>query len=403
MARTPKAAKPRRRLRGEGTVYKELRTISRNGITKERTVWRAVLSTGFAGENGRWTRKRKYFTASTAARARAARDAYLATVGKPAPAPVETPTVEEYSAHFLENAEARTRATTRRSYEQVLRHHVTPYIGKVRLGNLTRDQVLAIYDQVRRKVSPSMAARVHVTLRAMLNLSLEEGLMTFSPIASIRHSAPRHKPPRVEALDHEGTQTILKAAKGHRLEALFVLALTTGMRQGEIFGLRWCDIDRERRTLSVTRSAQEIDGEITFVAPKTDSSRRRVALSQVTVAALERRREIAAAEGHKSELVFPSERGCPLRKSNFIRRVWHPIRKAAGVPTLRFHALRHTAASLLLAENVNPKVVQEMGGWSNIRIVLDTYSHLIPTMQGAAADAFDRVLGAAPQQVQGGA
>lgn len=383
--------KPRRRLRGEGTIYPVSRTTTRNGVTKNRKMWRAVLSVGFTGENGRWTRKRKYFTATTATRARAARDAYLTSVGKASPAPVETPTIEEYAEHFLENAEGRTRATTRRSYDQVLKLHVKPYIGAVKLSDLTREQILAVYDRVKNRVSPSMAARVHVTLRAMLNLALEERALSASPVALIRRAAPRCKRPRVEALSKTQADAVLRAAQGHRLEALFVLALTTGMRQGELFALRWSDVDLSKRILSVVRSAQEVNGDVTFVDPKTESSRRRIELSAVAIGALNQRRAIATQERRRSELIFPSERGYPLRKSNFIRKVWDPIRNVAGVKGLRFHILRHTAASLLLAENVHPKIVSEMLGHSSIRVTLDLYSHLIPTLQGTAAQAFDRL------------
>lgn len=193
-------------------------------------------------------------------------------------------------------------------------------------------------------------------------------------------------------LTEKEVKRLLKVAKGNRLEALIVLALTTGMRQGELFALRWSDVDLQRKTLSVQRSAQEIDGDIRFVEPKTDLSRRRISLSKIAVNALKSRGAIAKREGHGSELVFPSPRGDVLRKSNFIRREWEPMRTAAGIPNARFHDLRHTAASLLLAEGVNPKVVQEMHGHASIRLTLDTYSHLIPTMQAGAADAFDRML-----------
>ena len=148
-----------------------------------------------------------------------------------------------------------------------------------------------------------------------------------------------------------------------------------------------------KRSLSVVRSAQEVNGDIAFVEPKTDSSRRRITLSRVAIAALRKRQAVADTEGHPSKLVFPSARGYPLRKSNFIRRVWEPIRNAAGLSNIRFHSLRHTAASLLLAENVHPKVVSDLLGHSSVRLTLDTYSHLVPALQAGAADAFDRVLG----------
>lgn len=210
----------------------------------------------------------------------------------------------------------------------------------------------------------------------------------------MRKTAPRHKRPRIESLTQKQAKTLMKAAKGHRLGALFVLALTTGMRQGELFGLRWSDFDLRRRTLYVQRSAQEVSGEITFVEPKTDLSRRRVSLSNIAVEALKRRRALADREEHRSDLVFPSERGYVLRKSNFLRKDWEPIRTAAGLSKTRFHDLRHTAATLLLIEGVHPKVVSEMLGHASVRLTLDTYSHVIPTLQAGAATAFGRVFGA---------
>lgn len=136
-----------------------------------------------------------------------------------------------------------------------------------------------------------------------------------------------------------------------------------------------------------------MDGEISLVEPKSKSSCRRISLSHIATEALLRRRKVALREKHGSEFVFPSSRGTVLRKSNFIRRDWAPIRNAAGIPKTRFHDLRHAAASLHLAAGVNPKVVQEMLGHASIRLTLDTYCHLIPTLQDSAADAIDRALG----------
>jgi integrase len=394
MART-KTTRQRRRTRGEGTLYEKTRTWkTADGKTRSKTYWVAMVSEGYVSENGRRQRQRPTFYGETAAEARAMRDRYLAEVGKEAPQEQEDSTsLEQYALRFLDHSDAHTRATTSRSYEQVLRLHIVPYIGRCRLAELSPDRIKSMYEQLKSKVSASMLARVHVVLRAMLNLAVEERVITSSPLVSIRKAAPRHKRPRVEALQNSQVKTLRKAAKGHRLESLINLAVATGLRQGELFALRWSDVDLRRRKLSVVRSAQEIDGEITYVDPKTDSSRRRVTLSKIAVAAIEKRAKIADREGHRSELIFPTERGYVLRKSNFLRRVWQPVCLTAGLPHLKFHTLRHTWASLLLTENVHPKVVQEMGGWSSIRIVLDTYSHLIPTMQAQAANALDRALG----------
>jgi integrase len=300
--------------------------------------------------------------------------------------------VTEYAQRFIDRASDHARETTRYSYESTLRLHILPRIGLMRLSDLTGDAVKALYASLRKTVSASMSARVHVVLRAVLNLAREEGFIASSPLEGMRKFVPRHKPPRVESLSEAQVRKLLKSAKGHRLEALFVLAITTGLRQGELFALRWSDIDLQRRTLYVQRAAQEVNGDIAFVEPKTDQSRRRVQLSTTALDALKRRRELAKGEDHSSDLAFPSEHGHVLRKSNFIRREWDPIREAAGTPGARFHDLRHTAASLLLIEGVHPKVVSEMLGHASVRLTLDTYSHLIPTMQAEAARAFDRLL-----------
>lgn len=357
-------------------------------------MWVAAISEGYVTERGRPRRRRRFFYGKTAEEARAARNRYLNEAGKKLPEERhDSTTVAEYASRFVRHAESNTRAATVHSYEHTLRLYVVPHIGRVPLADLSPDRVKALYAALKGKVSPSMLARVHVVLRAMLNLAREERAITTSPLESIRKAAPRHRPPRIEALTERQAKALLKAAKGHRLEALFVLALTTGMRQGELFALRWSDVDLRRRTLFVQRSAQEVASEISFVEPKTDRSRRRVSLSGVAVDALKRRKAIAATEARNGELVFPSERGYVLRKSNFLRKDWEPIRTAAQVPKARFHDLRHTAASLLLIEGVHPKVVSEMLGHASVRLTLDTYSHLIPTMQAGAADAFDRVLG----------
>jgi integrase len=401
MPRTKKSA-VRRRTRGEGTVYEKTRTWKTlDGRTRSKKLWVAAISEGFVTEDGRSRRQRRFFYGKTAAEARAARDRYLADAGKAVPEPeLDSTTVAEFARDFLQHAQTSTRAMTQRSYEQVLRLHVLPEIGTFPLRDLSAEQVRAMYHRLKPKVSASMRARIHVVLRAMLNYAVESGGLSASPLASIRKDVPRYKRRAVEALTEAQARALLRAASGHRLESLFVLALTSGLRQGELFALRWRDVDLTRGSLFVARSAQEIDGEVTFVEPKTDSSRRRIMLSKAAIAALRSRRSVADSDGHKSDLVFPSERGHPLRKSNFIRRVWEPLRKKAKI-TATFHSLRHTAASLLLAEGIHPKIVQEMLGHSSIRLTLDTYSHLIPTMQAGAAAAFDRVLGRSSRKAEG--
>ncbi len=379
----------RARTRGEGSVYSRVRRWTTRGIEHSKTIW---VATCRIGERGR--RKRHYFYGTTATEARSKRDAYLLARGAevPAPPPDETPTVAEYASTFLAHTKANRRANTARDYTKTLDGHVIPHAGKVRLSELSPAAIRSLYATLRASVSPSMVHRVHRALRALLNLARDQGVIASSPLDGMRREAPRYKRPSAQALTEPQIRTVLKAARGNRLEALFVLALTTGMRQGELFGLQWSDIDLARKSIYVQRSAQEVDDEIELVEPKSAAGRRRITLSAIAVDALKRRRALAKKEEHDSELVFPTERGYVLRKSNFQRTIWNPIRKAAKVPKARFHDLRHSAATLLLAEGVHPRIVQEMLGHSNVTLTLQTYSHALPTMQAGAAAAFDRVL-----------
>jgi integrase len=192
--------------------------------------------------------------------------------------------------------------------------------------------------------------------------------------------------------DEAQARRLMAAASGHRLYALFVLALDTGMRQGELFALSWDDVDPSGGTLAVQRSLEEINGRQRLKEPKTGRGRR-IELSAFAAGVLQQHRERMAAEGHAGAPVFCSAEGGYLRKPNFLRRVYRPVLERAGLPLLRFHDLRHTAATLMLLNDVNVKVVSERLGHASIQLTLDTYSHVLPSMQRTAAakmDAFFR-------------
>jgi integrase len=179
----------------------------------------------------------------------------------------------------------------------------------------------------------------------------------------------------------------LKAVRGDRLEALYVLAITTGMRQGELLGLRWQDVDVERRRLQLVRQL------------KTRQSRRAVVLSELAVTALVEHRQRQAAERERQGagweergLVFPNTVGGPLDPHNLRQRSFFPLLERAGLPRIRFHDLRHSCATLLLSEGVHPKIVSDLLGHSQIGITLDLYSHVTATMQAVAAEAMGRLL-----------
>jgi integrase len=399
MARTRSPAPRLRRHRGEGTIYEKTRTWkTSDGKARSRKFYVAAVSEGYVEEDGRKRRQRKFFTGATASEARAARDEYLRDKGKAIPQEAEQAdlvTVGECAQRFLDHTKRTQRLTTWTSYESTIRVHILPRLGTEPVAALTRKKMEALYDLMERKVSTQVKARFHIVLNAMLNLAFNDGILEANPLKRLSETAPRYQSAPVEALTETQAKELLRAAKGHRLGALFVLALTTGMRQGELFALRWSDIDLDRRTLSVSLSAQEVNGIITFVPPKSKKGRRRITLSRIAADALVRRRSIAEKEPRrKLDLVFTSVTGLPLRKGYFTDHDWTEVRLAAGLPdSVTFHTLRHTAATLLLQENVHPLVVSQMLGHSKVAVTLDVYSHVIPSLQAGAASAFDKVLG----------
>jgi len=179
---------------------------------------------------------------------------------------------------------------------------------------------------------------------------------------------------------------------------LYIAAVTTGLRQGELLGLQWEDVDLRSSRIAVRHTLQNDRGKLTLENTK-NSKGRRIEIPQITLTALKAHRERLLAQGLRSSLwVFPDTKGGPMRKDNLLRR-FKAVLKSAGLPAIRFHDLRHTAATLMLLQGVHPKVVQEMLGHSSIALTLDTYSHVVPSMQREAADKIDALF--APLPVQG--
>ena len=186
--------------------------------------------------------------------------------------------------------------------------------------------------------------------------------------------------------------------KDTRYEALLWLAVTTGMRQGELLGLRWADLDWQTRKLHIQRQLQRTENGLVFSEPKSAAGRRVIILGEETVRKLRYHLNILATERRElgeqwqeNDLVFPSTIGTPWDQRN-LYRVYKRFLKLAGLPNIRFHDLRHTAATLMLQQNVNPKVVQERLGHSDITLTLNTYSHVLPSMQEEAAEKLDQLL-----------
>ena len=205
-----------------------------------------------------------------------------------------------------------------------------------------------------------------------------------------RPTVPKHE---ITPLDVEQAKKFLEAAESDRLHSLYVLALTTGCRQGELFGLEWSDIDLKAGTLMVRRTLVELSGKITTNEPKTAKGRRLIELPGMAVESLWQHKAKLMVEGLAScPFVFPDSEGNHLRRQNVLRRSFQPILKRTGLKDVRFHDLRHSSATLLLSAGVHPKVVQERLGHSQIGVTMDTYSHVLPTMQREASGKLDGLL-----------
>jgi integrase len=300
-------------------------------------------------------------------------------------------TVAEFVRRWLEDA-ARpgVRDSTYRLYDGLLRLHVLPKIGGVVLSRLTPAHVQGVLSSMEQAgKSARLRQMVFAVLHAAFGQAVKWGMVLRNVLDAV--ARPRAPRPTMQVLTPDQVAILLAAAKGDRLEALYVLAISTGLRQGELLGLQWEDTDLDRGAVQVRHQLAENNGHPVLVEPKTASARRRVDLPAVAVLALLDHRARMQAEGRSvgEGFVFTDTAGGPIRKSNLIRRSFEPLLRRAGLPRIRFHDLRHTSATLLLAEGVHPKIVQERLGHSRINLTLDVYSHLLPSMGKEAAARLD--------------
>ncbi|RIK36689.1 MAG: site-specific integrase [Chloroflexi bacterium] len=317
-----------------------------------------------------------------------------------------TVTIGEYLTRWLDTyAKHNVRATTYRSYEQLIRLHITPALGNVRLQKLTPVQLQAFYsdklttgraDGKPGGLSPRTVLHLHAVIREALHQAMRWQLVARNVADAVE--PPRAKRANVQSWDADAALCFLDVARDDLYSPIWLLALTTGMRRGELLGLRWGDLDLTRGELHVRQSLVEVDGRAVFQEPKTASGRRKVALSDATVTALrshrakqnERRLSLGSV-WRDLDLVFTVADGGPILPANLLRS-YRRIVERAGVPAITFHGLRHTHATLLLKEGTHAKIVSERLGHANIGITLDTYSHVLPDMQTEAAKSIDRAL-----------
>jgi integrase len=294
---------------------------------------------------------------------------------------------------------------TAEGYETIIRQHLIPKLGNIPLTQLKPEHIQKYYAEMlsvgrsdgKGALNPLTVRHHHMTLHNALKCAVKWGLLTRNPADAI--DAPHTTRTEMKVMTEEDLNKFLEVIRPTPYYALFYTALFTGMRRSELLALRWSDVDLLLCQISVTRAMHRLkNGDIIFRPPKTAKGRRIVSLSPSTALVLGEHRKSQEAlrilQGTPftlTDLLFAREDGSPLRP-NAVTNAWLRLAKRTGLHDIRLHDARHTHASLMLRQGIHPKIVQERLGHSSIAITLDTYSHVTPGLQEAAAKRFDEVI-----------
>lgn len=300
----------------------------------------------------------------------------------------------EYLEDWLEHThKSKLRLGTYVNYRKLIKY-ITADLGNIWIQKLTPQHVQAFYSKkLEEKLSSKVVHEIHGVLHLALKNAVRWGMVSKNVCDLV--TPPRIVSREVTPLSVEQARQLMNQMHGHRLKVLFTTAVVTGMRRGELLALRWSEVDVERKRLMVLRSVDFVAG-YGYVEgkPKTAAGKRMIDLPGFLVDLLKQHRaqqeELKANAEHweNRDLVFPNLSGGYLHP-NHMGEAFRNLLRDAGLPPLHFHDLRHSAATILLAQGVNVKVIQELLGHSDIAITLRVYSHVLPSMQGDAVEAWE--------------
>jgi integrase len=375
-----------KRLKGEGSVW--LRADGR---------WCGAINLGW--EHGK--RRRKYFYGQTAEQVQAAILRARADLAQGLPVVAERQTVEEFLGRWLEDSvKPSVRPLTYEQYRQHVKLYLAPLLGRHQLAKLAPQHVRAFIKQkLADGLSPRTVQLSLVILRRALGQAVKDGLVGRN-VAKLA-DPPRWKRPEIKPWEPAEAARFLDAIRTERLEAAYLLALSLGLRRGEVLGLRWPDVDLEGKAVTISQALARVGGKLEFIEPKSRQSRRTVPIHDGLVAALRnhRRRQFeerlaAGSRWHDGGLVFTTRIGTPL-EPRALNEDFERVVMAAGLRRIRLHDLRHSCATFLLAQGVHPRVVMELLGHSQISLTMETYSHVLPDAMREAIGRMEALLGKA--------
>lgn len=297
-------------------------------------------------------------------------------------------TVSEFLNRYMESVGKHTlRPRTVEGYSSLIRIHITPGIGHIKLVQLRPDHLQAFYSQ---KLEAGLSKRtvqlIHSVLHKTLDQAMKWGMVSRNVSDLVQ--APKPKKKTYKFFTKDQLNIFLDAVKGHQYYPIYVLAVYCGFWEGEVLGIHHEDIDLTRGVINVRHAVLSLKGGLVVTEPKTESSKRAVTLLETALYVL--KKHLEQLKGNQG-LIFTTRSGKPISPRNLVRHFKSAL-KEAGLPDIRFHDLRHSHASLLLAAGVNPKIVQERLGHSQISLTLDTYSHVIPSLQDEAAEKVEDLM-----------
>ncbi|MFL5628161.1 MAG: tyrosine-type recombinase/integrase [Ktedonobacteraceae bacterium] len=314
--------------------------------------------------------------------------------------PASKQTVKQFLEYWLEEVhKQKIKQSSYIKYRKALNYHILPALGHIHLQKLTAEHIDTFYAKLLKQgKSPKSIKDIHGIVHVALQYAVKRKRLSKNVANDI--DLPRMERYSSHVLDKDQARRLLEVAKGSRLETLLIVALATGMRRGELLALRWSDVHFDIRSLHVQRTVDRVKN-VGYVEsePKTKRSRRTIMLPQFVIDALMRHRMQQVEVSLQAEnlwvdrdLVFCNMVGDFLYPDN-VSADFKKLVGKAGLPPMRFHDLRHSAATILLAMGVHPKVVQEILGHTQISITMDVYSHMLPSMQREAMEGLNNLFG----------